>query len=370
MAVRKRGKSWLVTVELGRDPSVGKRRRAHLTARTRREAEAEEARLRHEVATGLDLEPAKLSLAQYMLHWLATVQPGLSETTYRRYSGLFRNQIQPSLGAILLTKLRPLHIQRLYGGLQPKLSAKSIVHVHRLLSSALNQAVRWQIIPRNVCQAVEVPRVRRREMRTLTADETRELMGAAEATDSVWGDAVILAVHTGLRQGELLGLRWEDIDLEARRVTVQRTFHYLGGRAFYQEPKTAGACRSIPLGAAAVETLHRVRRRQLEMKLLLGPAYQDQGAVLASVVGTATLPANLRRGFYQLLAAVGVGHMRFHDLRHTHASLLLARGVHPKIVSERLGHSSIKMTLDTYSHVLPNLQEQAVKDFDAWLATS
>jgi len=379
MGVRKRGKGWLVTVEMGRDPTTGRRRRTYLTAPTRREAEREEAKLRHEAATGLDLEPTKISLAEYLKRWLDTRRSNLAPSTYRRYGDLLRHQVLPHIGTIPLSKLRPLHVQQLYARLQEigradgkgGISPRTLLHVHRLLSEALGQAVRWQIIPRNVCQAVEAPQARRAEMRTLSLEETRGLLEAAKAEDTAHGDAVILALHTGLRLGELLGLRWDDLDLELGRMTVRRTLQYLPGEGIaYREPKTGRSRRTIPLGATALEALRRVRRRQLEERLALGPGYCDSGVVFADALGRPLPPYRVSQRFPALVKRLGLAPLRFHDLRHTHASLLLARGVHPKIVSERLGHASIAITLDTYSHVLPNLQEEAARDLDAWLSNT
>ena len=378
MAIRKRGKGWLVTVELGRDPVTGRRRRAYLTAATRREAEREEARLRHEAATGVDLEPTKVTVADYLRRWLAAVRPNIAPSTYHRYKGLLDHQVLPYVGGIVLSKLRPLHVQQLYARLQEAgrvdgrggLSPRTLLHVHRVLSDALRQAVRWQIVSRNVCQAVEAPHARAAEIRALSPEEARRLLEAAQTEDSILGDAVILAMHGGLRLGELLGLEWEDVDLERGRVTVRRTLQYLPGEGLaLREPKTARANRMVPLGLTALSALRRLRRRQIEERLAVGPDYNDRGLVFADPLGRPIPPYRLSQRFASLVRRTGLAPMRFHDLRHTHASLLLARGVHPKIVSERLGHASIAITLDTYSHVLPTLQEEAARDLDAWLSS-
>jgi len=377
MAIRRRGRSWLVTVELGRDPLTGRRRRVNLTTSTRREAEREEARLRHEVATGIDIEPSKITLAEYLNRWLESMRPNLGPRTFERYAGLMRRQVIPRIGSVHLAKLRPLHVQQLYAKLRENgradgrggLADKSLLQTHRILSEALKHAVGLQLVHQNVCQMVKAPQVRRKEVRTLSPDETRTLVDAATADDSVYGDAIVLAVHTGMRLGELLGLKWEDVKPDQERLTVRRSLQHLDkNRVVFQHPKTPKSRRSMPLGPTALETLKRLRRRQMEERLKVGPRYKEQGLVLASAVGTPISPANVRRAFERILKAAGVERIRFHDLRHTHASLLLARGIHPKVVSERLGHASIAITLDTYSHVLPSLQEEAARDLDAWLA--
>ena len=377
MAIRKRGSSWLVTVELGLESTTGRRRRAYVTASTKREAVREEAKLRHEVDTGLDLEPTKITVAQYIHHWLAAVRPNLAPSTYRRYEGLMDHQIIPYIGATPLSKLRPLHVQQLYARLQTEgradgkggLSPRTLLHVHRVLSEALRQAVRWQITSRNVCEAVEAPQARGKEIRALTPEETRRLLEVGQEEDSVLGDAVILAVHSGLRLGEMLALQWENVDLEQGRITVRRTLQYMPGAGIdFRGPKTARANRTVPLGAAALEALKRLRRRQVEERLAVGPAYDSGGLVFADPLGRPIPPYRLSQRFAGWLRRTGLAPMRFHDLRHTHATLLMTRGVHPKVVSERLGHASITVTLDTYSHVLPTLQEEAARDLDVWLA--
>ena len=377
MAIRKRGKGWLVTVELGYEPISGKRRRGYLTTATKREAEREQARLQHEAHTGLDVEPTRITLAQYLHRWLAAVRPNLAPSTYKRYEGLMRHQVIPNIGGMPLSKLRPLHVQQLYDLLYRNgrvagdggLSAKTILQIHRVVSKALKQAVSWQLVPRNVCQSVEPPRPRHQELRTLSRVETRRLLEVADVEDSSYGDAVTIALHSGLRMGELLGLRWEDVDLENGRLAVRRALQYVPSEGIiYREPKTARSRRTVPVGDVAKNSLRKARRRELQARLSLGRAYQDHRLVLATTVGTPIFPGNLRRAFRRMVEKAGVDPLRFHDLRHTHASLLLARGVHPKIVSERLGHASIAITLDTYSHVLPGLQEEAARDLDAWLA--
>lgn len=377
MAVRRRGKRWLVTVDVGRDPTTGKRRRAYVTAATKREAEREETKLRHQAVTGLELEPARLTLAGYLERWLAAVSSNLAPATHLRYEGLVRYQVIPHIGAVPLSKLRPLHVQQLYARLQQTgradgrggLSPRTLLHVHRVLSEALGQAVKWQLVARNVCQAVEAPQARRTEVRALSPEDARRLLEVAEAEDSTYGDSVILALHTGLRLGELLGLRWEDVDLERGCATVRRTLQYLSGEGLaLREPKTGTSRRTIPLGSTPLEALRRLRRRQLEERLALGPAYNDHGMVFADALGRPIPPYRVSQWFTGLVRLAGLAPLRFHDLRHAHATLLLTRGIHPKVVSERLGHGSIAITLDTYSHVLPSLQEEAVRDLDAWLS--
>jgi integrase len=378
LAIRKRGKSaWYVTVDLGRDSTSGKRRQVRLTVRSKREAVKEEARLKLEAARGTGVEASRQTLAEYLRHWLETMRPNLAANTHKRYEALVANQIVPRLGTVQLSKLRPVQIQQLHAQLRASgradgkggLAPKSLLQVHRVLSEALKHAVGLQMIGYNPAQLIRAPQVRRQELATLSKQRTQQLIAKAEADDSTYGDAIIVAVHTGLRMGELLGLKWEDLDLEQGRLSVRRSLQHVHGEGFVlQPPKTPHSRRTVPLGETALQALGRQRRRQVEGRLLLGPDYPEPELVFASAVGTPVFPANLRRALERLLALAGVPRVRFHDLRHTHASLLLEQGVHPKVVSERLGHASIVITLDTYSHLLPTMQEEAAREFDAWMA--
>jgi integrase len=375
--IRRRSQgSWEVTVELGRDPATGKRRRRTQTVKgTKRQAEAVQAALLHELETGIDIDSSRLTVGDFLERWLKAVKPNLAPATLLRYSGLINGQLIPGIGALPLAKLRPLHVQALYTELRERgrkdgrpLSPQTLVHVHRVLSEALAQAVRWQMLPRNVCDAVEAPRVRAREMRFLTPDEARRLLAASDPSQGSFEAVVAFALHTGLRQGELFGLRWENVDLDAGTLAVRTALQRLPGVPFtFREPKTARGRRVVSLGAAAVEILRVQRKRQREERLAAGPAWQDHDLVFTTAVGTPCDASNIRRTFWRLLEQASLPRLRFHDLRHTHASLMLARGIHPKVVSERLGHSSIGLTLDTYSHVMPNLQQEAVQEFDRWL---
>jgi integrase len=375
--IRKRGKnSWAVVVELGRDPTTGKRRQTWRSVKgSKREAEALLVQLLHQRDTGIDEPPGKISAGEYLQKWLRDyARANTAPKTYRCYEDVVRRHLIPGLGSIPLTKLRPQHIQAYYsqalqGGRldgQGSLSARTILRQHQVLHVALRHAVRWQLLASNPADAVEPPRPERHEIKALRVDEIRRLLEAADATPH--GAVVHLAVATGMRQGELLGLRWRDVDLEAGALHVQQTCQWLPHQGFvFRQPKTQRSRRSVALSPETVRRLRQHRQRQLEERLFLGPAYQDSGLVFATVLGTPIDPSNLRRAWLGIVRTAGLDHMRFHDLRHAHATLLLQQGVHPKVVSERLGHSGVGITLDTYSHVLPDLQAQAAAQLDALL---
>jgi len=232
--------------------------------------------------------------------------------------------------------------------------------MHVVLHKALDQAVSDGLIPRNAAKGVKVPQAKRKEIRPLTPEQSKALLEAAR------GDRLealyVLAHNTGLRQGELLALKWEDVELEDAVLRVRRTLTRTGGKVDVGPPKTNKSRRSIGLTTSAVEALRDHLVRQLEEMEEMGSLYHPGGLVFANESGGIINPSNLRnRSFTRLLERAGLPKIRFHDLRHTCATLLLTKNVNPKIVSEMLGHSSISITLDTYSHVLPTMQENAVR---------
>jgi integrase len=231
--------------------------------------------------------------------------------------------------------------------------------MHETLHKALKQAVRWGYMTKNPADDVDAPRVHTEEVHPLTRDEARRFLKV------IRGDRLealyVLALHTGLRQGELLALRWEDVDIEEKTLIVRRTITKDGGKLLIGSTKTAKGRRTVKLTRDAAEALREHLTRQLEEIDGLGDYYQPGGLVFATMKGTLLNPSNLRkRSFAPLLVRAGLPHMTFHQLRHTAATILLLKNVNPKIVSEMLGHASIAITLDTYSHVLPNMQDSAV----------
>ncbi|GER88990.1 site-specific integrase [Dictyobacter vulcani] len=311
---------------------------------------------------GIILAGKDQTVAFFLETWLQdTAQPRLRPKTYIRYRQYVYRQIIPALGNIKLQQLMPQHLQKLYNGeLRKGYSPQTVKHVHRVLHRALHDALRWGLVARNVCDAVDAPRVPRKEMQVLNAEQAKHFLYTAQ------GDPLealyVLALTTGMRQGELLGLKWEDLSFETKRLQVKRTIARIGKQGFVvDEPKTVKSRRNISLTDLALESLKRHKVRQHELRLKAGADWMEQGWVFCNQRGKPWETGNLlRRSFKPLLNKAGLPDIRFHDLRHSAATLLLTMDVHPKIVQELLGHSNISMTLDTYSHVLPSLQEQAV----------
>ncbi|HVR88333.1 MAG TPA: tyrosine-type recombinase/integrase [Candidatus Limnocylindria bacterium] len=309
----------------------------------------------------------RLAVGAYLERWVEGVRANVRPTTHVRYAALLRRHLMPRLGRIALTKLQPTDLTTAYaamiaGGLAPL----TVGQAHRVLGTALRDAERSGLVARNVQRLVRPPRAEHRDMDTLTAEQARTLIVAA-ASDRL-GALYALALDTGAREGELLALRWTDVDFEAGAIHIVRTLQRLPGRLLFADPKTAASRRAIPLGARALDALRRHRVAQAEERLRVGAAWTDSGLVFTTEVGTPIDAGNLlRRTHYPLLARAGLPRVRFHDLRHTAATLLLTAGTHPSVVAERLGHSTPSLTLNVYSHVTPTMQKEAAATLDAML---
>lgn len=365
--VRKRGNVWVAVVDLPRDPLTGKRRQKWLPSRrTRREAE----QVLAETLTRLDsdtfVEPSRQTLAAFLDEWLAATKERIRPSTHATYESMVRTHIVPYLGSLPLQRLTPGRLNALYSALLENgrrdgrggLSPATVRYVHAVLRKALADAMKWNLVQRNVADQADPPRQRHAQITTWSARELRKFLEHVEGERLYAG--YVLAATTGMRRGEVLGLRWQDVDLDAGRVSISQTLVVVGGyEAQYSEPKTARGRRSVALDPNTVEALREHRERQLLERALMADAYEDNDLVFAREDGTLVHPDWFSDAFLAHAKAAGLPRIRFHDLRHTHATLALAAGVHPKVVSERLGHASITITLDTYSHAIPAMQETA-----------
>jgi integrase len=344
------------------------RKRKTLYGKTRQEVAAKLAKALSDREGGLVFDAENQTVSEYLERWLSdSVKGSVRPKTFDSYEWLVRKHIAPALGRVKLKTLTSAHIQGFYRSkLEAGLSPRTVQYLHVVLHRALKQALRWGLVPRNVSEAVDPPKVRREEIRPLSSDQARRLLEAASGDR--FEALYALAIHCGLRQGELLGLRWEDVDLEAGTLHVRRTLNLAKDGPKFTAPKTAKSRRQIRLTAGAVAALRRHHDRQFEESTRLTGLWQDYGLVFATTIGTPINPRNLTgRSFKPLLKQAGLPDTRFHDLRHTCATLLLRRSVHPKLVQELLGHATIAVTLDTYSHLVPGMGHQAANAMESVL---
>jgi integrase len=358
---------WAIILDV--PDSTGKRRqRWHSFKGTKREAQRECARLISELDKGTHVEPSRMTLAAFLERWIEHMAGQVSPRSHERYAELARKNLAPLLGGLALTKLRPEQISQAYatalasgrrdgsGGL----SARTVTHMHRVLREALQQAVRWQMLARNPADAVKPPKMERKQMSVLDTDATAELIAAARG--SSLAVPILLGVLCGLRRGEIVALRWRNVDLDRGQISVVASTEQTDAGCREKEPKS-GRGRTVALAPLMVEELRSHRLRQAEGLLALGVRLTDDHHVVARADGQALQPRSLTHAFVKFVRQHGL-QIRLHDLRHTHATHMLASGVHPKIAQERLGHSSVGITLDLYSHVLPGMQAEAVARVD------
>jgi integrase len=334
-------------------------RRKSFYGKTRQEVARKLTEAMRDHDNGLPIVGDKQTVGQYMRSWLQTVSPTIGPTSHMRYEQYTRLHIVPALGAIQLSKLTAQQVQAFYAvKLDVGLSSSTVRDIHKVLHHALGDALRIGLIPRNVTDLLDAPRANHREMQVYTPNQVRRFLAAASGhrLEALF----ILAVTTGMRQGELLALKWRDVDVDGGFLQVRATLKRVTGRIFIAETKTKRSRRRITLTPLACDALRRHRVCQLDERVSLGPAWQDNDLVFPNAIGEPIHLCSFNRDkFWPIVKKAGLPRIRFHDLRHTAATLLLLKGVHVKIVSEMLGHSSVAITLDRYSHVLPDMQHSA-----------
>jgi integrase len=290
----------------------------------------------------------------------------LRDRTYHDYAAKMQRYVRPVIGTQRLSDVTPLILQSLYTEMSESgLSARTVRYVHAILSSAFKQAVKWEILAKDVTRFVDLPKQQRKEMRALSQDEATRFLHAVDGDR--YAALFVFVLSSGMRPEEYLGLQWKDVDFQRGTATVQRVLVWLDGGGWqFEEPKTAKSRRTIPLSPSVMAKMKAHHRNQLEERLKAGALWQNNDLVFTTEIGTPIYPNNLRQRHFKpaLQRAELPPEVRLYDLRHTMATLLLASNENPKIVSERLGHSSVTLTLDVYSHVLPNMQKGAAEKLE------
>jgi integrase len=364
--------TWAIVLDVYDDS--GKRRRKWHTFHTtsKRKAEEECARLITAMKNGTYVEPTKQTVAEFLDGWLDFVKPSVAPKTYERYAEILQKGVAPLLGDVTLAKLKTDRIDAAFakaltegrrdgkGGLSPR----TVHHMRRVLIKALNQAVTWDRLTKNPALATTAPKVERKKMLAYDAGQTAALLEAMRPTRMFI--PTLLAVMCGLRRGEVLALRWRNVELgdNLRQISIVESAEQTKEGVRFKEPKS-GRTRTVSLSTTVIAELKAHRARQAEEQLRIGLRPDGDSFVVAQVDGSPIQPRSLTHEWVRLISKSALPRIRFHDLRHTHASQMLSAGVHPKVASERLGHSTIGITLDLYSHVMPGMQADAAEQVDA-----
>jgi integrase len=365
-SIYKRGDGrWVSQVWLGYEN--GKPKRKYLYGRTREEVAGKLAKATRARDLQLPQESGRQTVAQFLDHWLeSSARHTLRPSTYTSYESIIRIHLRPALGRTQLSQLSPQEVQALLSKqLADGLSPRTVQYTRAILRRALGHAVKWGLVARNVAQLVDAPKVERPASQPFTPDEARAFLAAikGERLEAMY----LTAITLGLRQGELLGLTWEDVDLDEARLHVRKALQWIDGEPQRVEPKTRKSRRALPIPSFLVAALRAHRKRQLEARLQAGDSWGDPDLIFTTALGKPLHPSNVTHGFQRLLERHGLRRQRFHDLRHACASLLLAKGVELKVVQDILGHSQISLTADTYAHVMPAMKKDALDGLEELL---
>ena len=356
--------SYRIRYSLGRDPESGKRKFASATIRgTRKQAERELTRLLSTVDNCEHVDPSRIKVGDCLDLWVDATKAEVSPKTHERYAEIVRCYLMPALGTIVLQRLTPADIQRAYNDFDRNPSPRTRRHIHRILKSVLARAVEQRALPRNPADALKrFPKVDRTTINALTVEQSTRLLKAIRHTTTYW--PTLIALATGMRRGEILALRWKSLDLDRGIVRVVESLEQTKAGLRFKSTK-ADKPRAVPLPKFAIAELRRLKVEQAENLLRLGIRQSPEGLVCARADGEPKQPSSVTHEFAYLVGRVaGLPRVRFHDLRHSHATQLLAAGIHPKIVQERLGHSTIAITMDLYSHVSETMQSDATTRLD------
>jgi len=376
-SIRRRSKgSWEICIDIGRDPATGKRLR-HFESVKGGKKIAQQClhELLHSIEQGVYVKtPRDLTVADYLRSWLeGYVELNCAPKTIESYRMLTEHHIIPEVGSLRLIDLQPCHLQALYSQKKKEgLSSRTVRYLYSLIAEALGHAVKTGLMARNVARATEPPRTEHKVVPTMKPEDLDKFFEAAKKTP-LYYNLFYTLLHSGLRRGEALGLRWECVDLGlpslaiAAYLSVTRSLSKVNGRLVLREPKTAAGRRRVALSPSSVLVLRQHRQDQEALRASLGTRLTDNDYVFCHPDGSPLDPSTVSHAFDKILRRSGLPSMPLHSLRHTHATLLLQAGVHPRVVMERLGHSSIRVTLDTYSHVVGGLQEAAARRLDEFL---
>lgn len=332
------------------EDALGRKKRLSIYGATRKEVVAKRDAMKTEEAAGTLASPNRQTLDAYLTFWLDHIKAEVKPTTHQSYTYLVDSHITPRLGHVLLQKLVPLHVEGLMSDMQADgLSARTASYARAVLRRSLQQALRWGLVGRNVAQNVEPPRKQAKEMLAWTPEQAATFLDHMKDHDLY--ALFYLALMTGMRRGELLGLRWQDVDAQEGKLHIRQNLVIVDHRPQFIDPKTTKSRRSVHVARETIEVLQRHRSKVVGMREKAKARWQEHDLVFPSSVGTPLGTYTLNNTWWQAQEAAKLPRIRFHDLRHTYASLALAQKISPKVVSERLGHANVAFTLQTYAHV-------------------
>ncbi|WP_244380620.1 tyrosine-type recombinase/integrase [Saccharococcus caldoxylosilyticus] len=364
--IKEKKKGFYFRIDVGKDPFTGKRKQASFGPfRTKTEAKKELLKIKNQVDDGSYFKESTEDFSMFMERWFNTSYKRTVEiTTAKSREYVIRNHIMKYFQHKKINEITTFDIDSFYvDKLDSGYSGAYIRQMHNLLNQAFDQAVRWSLIKVNPVKNAKPPKVKSEEKITWTVDEVNRFLNLIK--DSSMEIPYLLAIFTGMRRGEVLGLKWDDVDFENKKIRIKRSLCFVSGKGLiFKEPKTQKSKRQISISQYVVNVLKRHKQRQDSRKEKFGTQYQDNNLIVCTDDGKPLDPRNLLRQFYRLIEEANVPRISFHDLRHTHATILMQQGENPKVVSERLGHSRVGITLDLYSHVSDDLQEQAAEKFE------
>ncbi|GAJ38945.1 site-specific integrase [Saccharococcus caldoxylosilyticus] len=364
--IKEKKKGFYFRIDVGKDPFTGKRKQASFGPfRTKTEAKKELLKIKNQVDDGSYFKESTEDFSMFMERWFNTSYKRTVEiTTAKSREYVIRNHIMKYFQHKKINEITTFDIDSFYvDKLDSGYSGAYIRQMHNLLNQAFDQAVRWSLIKVNPVKNAKPPKVKSEEKITWTVDEVNRFLNLIK--NSSTEIPYLLAIFTGMRRGEVLGLKWDDVDFENKKIRIKRSLCFVSGKGLiFKEPKTKKSKRQISISQHVVNVLKKHKQKQEFQKEKLGTQYQDNNLIVCTDDGKPLDPRNLLRQFYRLIEEANVPRISFHDLRHTHATILMQQGENPKVVSDRLGHSRVGITLDLYSHVSDDLQEQAAEKFE------
>jgi len=374
LEIKKRGNSWTYVIDVGVDSRGNRKRKSKGGFKTKGECRTAASTIITQVDKGSFYDIQKLSFESFINKYLDTVKPNLAYKTHHTYKYISTKYLIPVFGKMELSKIRPVHIQDFYNESLKKVSGTTVRHFHAFLNSSFNQAIQWQIINTNPCSVVTRPKNNKPTLNVWDDKQLKKYLDRVKDM-SIYLPSFI-ALTTGMREAEICGLRWKDIDITKKIIYVSQQLQSDGNKLILTDLKTKSSKRNIAITQTIIDVLNKAQEKQKENKDYFGENYDKRDFVLCMEDGRPYDPKYISRNFRRVLKdyknknnqplyeELDIPLIRFHDLRHTHATLLLKEGINVKVVSERLGHSSVSMTLNTYANVLPSMQKEAADKLD------